>query len=61
MNCPGIQSRGYGEINSKTREQQKESAKAQNEFETEEDHLNWDGQNTECASSNTQQQGELCS
>ena len=61
LNCPPIDSKGYGEINAKSREEAQEKANAENQYESENERLKWEGTNSECSSEKGERTGELVS
>jgi len=61
MCCPPVSGNGYGEINTKSREQSQEAAKSKNQFESEVDTLEYEGKNSECSSKAAEHSGTVCS
>lgn len=59
LNCPAVANdgRGYGKISSRSKGQSQSAARADNQFEQENDTLNWDGNNSSAWNSESQGSG----
>lgn len=58
LNCPDVgNGNGYGSISSRSKGQSQSAARADNQFEQEDETLNWDGNNHEAENSATQGSG----